>query len=66
MSITPLLVRGEHILPMKRMAPVVCSLIKIIKGCEALNTGGKLTVENVTPVTAAPSVPVTSVNEIIL
>ena len=57
MSIIPLLASGEHTLPMNKMAPVLRSLIRMIKGWFALNSGGKLTALNVIPVTAAASEP---------
>jgi len=42
---------------MNRIAPVVCSLIRTIKGREALNSSGKLTAVNSVLVAAAASEP---------
>ena len=57
-STSPSLLTGEHNLPMNKMTPVVCSLIRTMKGRETLNSGGILTATNTTPVTAAASEPV--------
>ena len=57
MSTSPLLLSGEHILPINKIVPVVCSLIRIMKGWVAVNSFEKLTAVKVIPVTAAASVP---------
>ena len=56
-STIPLLVEGEHTLPINKMAPVTCSLIRTMKGWVAINSFGKLTAVNTIPVTAAASEP---------
>ena len=57
-STSPFLVSGEHILLINKIAPVVCSLIRIIKGWVAINCFEKLTAVKEIPVTAAASEPV--------
>ena len=57
MSTSPLLLSGEHTLPINKIAPVVYSLIRIMKGWVAVNSFEKLTAVKVIPVTAAASVP---------
>ena len=65
-STIPFLVKGEHTLPINKIEPVVCSLIRKMKGRVAINSFGKLTAPNTIPVTAAASEPMhLVVNEMI-